>query len=132
MRAVRKGSTWLEALVLPIRRTRQVSAGFACCRCDPVKRGGHEDGMICSVGAYIAYRIGTYTCMPYVYNSSQDVEKCTLDLVLSSSTRTNAIQTIALASKGDQKFLLEPLPPAVVTPAHTSQRLGTAPRSTTV
>ena len=42
----------------------------------------------------MAYRIGTYTCMPYEYNWSQDVEKCTLDLVLSSSTHTNAIQAI--------------------------------------
>ena len=25
------------------------------------------------VGAYIAYRIGTYTCMPYECNWSQDV-----------------------------------------------------------
>ena len=75
-----------------------------------MKRGGHEDGMICSVGAYIAYRIGTYTCMPYVYNSSQDVEKCTQDLVLSYCTRTNAIQDIALASKECPKFLLHPLP----------------------
>ena len=40
---------------------------------------------------------------------SQDVEKCALDLVLSSSTRTNTIQTIALASKGGQKFLQDPL-----------------------
>ena len=62
--------------------------------------------MLCSVGAY---RIGTYTCMPYVYNSSQDVEKCALDLVSSSSTRTNTIKTIALASKGGQKFLQDPL-----------------------
>ena len=43
--------------------------------------------------------------MPYVYNWSQDVEKCTLDLVSSSFTHTNAIQTIALASKGGQKFI---------------------------
>ena len=48
--------------------------------------------------------------MPYEWNSSQDVEKCALDLVSSSSTRTNTIQTIALASKGGQKFLQDPLP----------------------
>ena len=41
----------------------------------------------------------TYTCVPYVYNWSQDVEKCTLDLVLSSSTQTNSVQAIAVASK---------------------------------
>ena len=75
-----------------------------------MKRGGHEDGMICSVGAHIAYRIGTYTCMPYVYNWSQDVEKCTLDLVLSSCTRTNAAKAIAMASKERQKSLQDPLP----------------------
>ena len=74
-----------------------------------MQRGGHEDGSFCSVGAYIAYRIGTYTCMPYVYNLSQDVEKCTLYLVLSHCTRTNAIQGIALASKECPKFLQEPL-----------------------
>ena len=109
MRAVRKGSTWLEALVLPTRRARQGSIGFACRRCDPVERGGHEDSSFCSVSAYIAYRNGTYTCMPYVYNLSQDVEKCTLDLVLSSCTRTNTIQGIALASKQCPKFLQERL-----------------------
>ena len=65
--------------------------------------------MIRSVSAYIAYRIGTYTCMPYVYNSSQDVEKCALDLVSSSSTHTNTVQAIAVASKGACFFLFEPL-----------------------
>ena len=48
--------------------------------------------------------------MPYEWNWSQDVEKCTLDLVLSSFTHTNAIHTIAMASKGGLKFLPEPLP----------------------
>ena len=47
--------------------------------------------------------------MPYEWNWSQDVENCTLDLVSSYSTHTNAIQTIALASKGGQKFLQDPL-----------------------
>ena len=56
-----------------------------------------------------AYRIGTYTCMPYEYNWSQDVEKCTLDLVLSYSTRTNAVQTVAIDSKGWWFFPLHPL-----------------------
>ena len=42
----------------------------------------------------------TSTCMPYEYNWSQDVEKCTLDLVLSSSTHTNAIQAIAMNCTG--------------------------------
>ena len=51
--------------------------------------------------------------MPYEWNWSQDVEKCTLDLVLSSSTRANTIQTIALASKGGQKFLQDPLRPEI-------------------
>ena len=52
-----------------------------------------------------AYRIGTYTCMPYEYNWSHDVEKCTLDLVLSHCTRTNTIQGTVLASKGCCFFL---------------------------
>ena len=51
----------------------------------------------------------TYTCMPYVWNSSQDVENGTLDLVLSLFTHTNAVQTIAIASKGWWFFLLHPL-----------------------
>ena len=51
----------------------------------------------------------TYTCMPYVWNWSQDVEKCTLDLVLSSSTHTDTVRTTALASKGCHFFLLRPL-----------------------
>ena len=74
-----------------------------------MKHGGREDDSFCSAGAYIAYRIGTYTCIPYVYNLSQDVEKCTLDLVISSCTRTNTIQGIALASKQCPKFLQERL-----------------------
>ena len=37
--------------------------------------------------------------MPYVYNWSQDVDKCTLYPVLSHCTRTNAIQATVLASK---------------------------------
>ena len=52
----------------------------------------------------------TYTCVPYVYNWSQDVEKCTLDLVLSSSTRTNTVQATAVASKPRRKSLQDPLP----------------------
>ena len=51
----------------------------------------------------------TYTCVPYVYNWSQDVEKCTLDLVLSSSTRTNTVQATAVASKPRRKSLQDPL-----------------------
>ena len=51
----------------------------------------------------------TYTCVPYVYSWSQDVEKCTLYLVLSSYTHTNAVQTIAEASKECWFFLLRPL-----------------------
>ena len=47
--------------------------------------------------------------MPYVYSWSQDVEKCTLDLVLSSCTRTNAAKAIAMASKERQKSLQDPL-----------------------
>ena len=38
--------------------------------------------------------------MPYEWNWSQDVEKCTLDLVLSSFKHTNAVQAIAVASTG--------------------------------
>ena len=81
-----------------------------------MKRGGHKDGMICSVGAYIAYRIGTYTCMPYVYNLSQDVEKCTLlhlYLVLSHCTRTNAAQATAVASKRCQNRDRLPVGPLI-------------------
>ena len=40
----------------------------------------------------MAQRIVTYTCVPYEWNWSQDVEKCTLDLVLSWFTHTNAVQ----------------------------------------
>ena len=49
------------------------------------------------------------TCVPYEWNWSQDVEKCTLDLVSSSFTHTNAVQAIALASKECWFFLLYPL-----------------------
>ena len=54
-------------------------------------------------------KIKTYTCVPYEWNWSQDVEKCTLDLVLSSFTHTNAVQAIAVASKGCWFFLQDPL-----------------------
>jgi hypothetical protein len=59
-----------------------------------------------------AYRIGTCTYMPYEYNWSQDVEKCTLYLVLSHCTRTNAVQATAVASKEFQNGLLYPSTPA--------------------
>ena len=66
--------------------------------------------------------------MPYEWNWSQDVEKCTLDLVLSSFTHTNAVQAIALglASKGGQKFLYRSL----YHTAHVGHTLGseTEPR----
>ena len=89
-----------------------------------MKRGGHKDGMICSVGAHIALiryilieSVPTHVwSMPYVYNWSQDVEKCTLDLVyvLSSCTRTNAAKAIAMASKERQKSVLDPLAKLIV------------------
>ena len=40
---------------------------------------------------------------------SQDVEKCTLDLVLSYSTHTNTVRTMAVASKGRRFFPSHPL-----------------------
>ena len=89
-----------------------------------MKHGGREDDSFCSAGAYIAYRIGTYPCIPYVYNLSQDVEKCTLDLVISSCTRTITIQGIALASKQCPKFLQDGL--LVRVPARCDLRRGLA------
>ena len=56
--------------------------------------------------------------MPYEWNLSQDVEKCALDLVLSSSTRTNTVQATAVASKGGQKFLQDPLGEATSSEFH--------------
>ena len=56
----------------------------------------------------MAREIETYTCVPYVWNWSQDVEMCTLDLVLSSSTRTNTVQATAVASKPCRKSLQDP------------------------
>ena len=46
----------------------------------------------------------TETCACVLYESdwSQDVEKCTLDLVLSYSTHTNTVRTMAVASKHDK------------------------------
>ena len=61
-----------------------------------------------------------YMCMPYVWNSSQDVENGTLDLVLSLFTHTNAVQTIVIASKGWWFFLQYPLPQTDASPS----RLG--------
>ena len=59
--------------------------------------------------------------MSYEWNWSQDVEKCPLDLVLSSFTHTNAVQAIALASKECPKFLPEPLPEGA--PYHIAHRI---------
>ena len=42
----------------------------------------------------------TYAYVPYEWNWSQDVEKCALDLVLSSLMHTNTVQAIAVASTG--------------------------------
>ena len=49
-------------------------------------------------------------CVPYEWNSSQDVEKCVLDLVLSYSTHTNTVWATARPSKGCWLFLQDPLP----------------------
>ena len=45
-----------------------------------------------------------HVCVPYEWNWSQDVEKCTLDLVVSSSTHTDTVQAIAAASTGARFF----------------------------
>ena len=55
-------------------------------------------------------------CVLYVWNMSQNVENYTLDLVLSSFTHTNAVQAIAVASKGCWFFLQDPL--AVLAQTH--------------
>ena len=68
----------------------------------------------------------TYTCVPYVYNWSQDVEKCTLDLVLSSSTRTNTVQATAVASKLRRKSLQDPLAVYNTLLKHSSTALSNA------
>ena len=60
---------------------------------------------IASRSAQMLRETETYMCMPYVWNSSQGVENGTLDLVLSLFTHTNAVQTIAIASKGWWLFL---------------------------
>jgi len=60
-----------------------------------------------------AGKIDMCTVVPYVCNSSQDVENGSLDLVLSSSTRTKAVQAIVIASKERQKSLQDPLLPAL-------------------
>ena len=57
-------------------------------------------------GPQMARETVTCTCVPYVWHWSQDVVKGTLDLVLSSSTHTNAVQATAVASKGCWFFLL--------------------------
>ena len=64
---------------------------------------------MCSSSADVQNEIVTFVCARYEWDSSQDVEKCALDLVLSFSTHTNTIQTIALASKGGQKIFPESL-----------------------
>ena len=105
MRAVRMGCACLEALLLPTPRARHGSVGYARWHCDPVKRARHEVGMICTRRMNRLEQIDMCTVVPYVCNSSQDVENGSLDLVLSSSTRTKAVQAIVIASEERQKSL---------------------------
>ena len=42
--------------------------------------------------------------MPYEWDWSQDVEKCSLDLILHTNIVQNIVQTIDLACKGGPKF----------------------------
>ena len=74
-------------------------------RCDD--RGRSRDRRRLS-GPQMARGIESYTCMPYVWNWSQDVVNGTLDLVLSLFTHTNGVQAIAVASKGCWFFYRTP------------------------
>ena len=65
--------------------------------------------MICTRRMNRLERIDMCTVVPYVCNSSQDVENGSLDLVLSSSTHTKAVQAIVIASEERQNFLQDPL-----------------------
>ena len=62
---------------------------------------------LCPLG--LAYRQLSIGQTPRYLLTSCDVEERTLDLVSSSFVHTNAIQTIAMASKGWYFFLLHPL-----------------------
>ena len=48
IRAVRHGSSWLEALSLPTPRIRHGSIECAAWHCDPVARASRDDHMICT------------------------------------------------------------------------------------
>ena len=109
MRAVPNGFAWLEAVPLPTPRARHGSVEYARCHCDPVKRARREVGMICTRRMNRLERIDMCTVVPYVCNSSQDVENGSLDLVLSSSTHTKAVQAIVIASNERQKYLQDRL-----------------------
>ena len=94
-----------EAARVGMRRVRCLR------RC--VERGGSRDDVIVTVGAGGRRKIVTLTCVPYSRMSETRprmlLTNGTQDLVLSSSTHTNAIQAIAVASKRAHFFLLHPL-----------------------
>ena len=91
MRAVRMGLACLEALPLPTPRARHGSVGYARWHCDPVKRARHEVGMICTRRMNRLEKIDMCTVVPYEYKSVSDVLNGLIYLILSSSTRVDAV-----------------------------------------
>ena len=91
MRAVRNGSARLEALSLPTQHRWHGSVECAAWHCDPVARASREDRMICTRRMNRLERIEMCTVVPYEYKSVGDVLNGLIYLILSSSTRVDAV-----------------------------------------
>ena len=109
IRAVRHGSSWLEALSLPTLRISHGSAECAAWHCDPVARATCEDRMICTRRMNRLERIDMCTVVPYEYMSVGDVLNGLIYLILSSPTRVDAVWRVLRPFKEGEKFLQDPL-----------------------
>ena len=91
IRAVRNRSARLEAFPLPTQRARQGSVECASYHCDPVARASREVGMIRTRRMNRLEKIDMCTVVPYEYKSVSDVLNGLIYLILSSSTRVDAV-----------------------------------------
>ena len=99
IRAVRHGSSWLEALSLPTLRISHGSVECTAWHCDPVARASREDGMICTRRMNRLERIDMCTVVLYECMPVNDVLNGLIYLILSSCTRVDAVWRALRPSK---------------------------------